>query len=422
MTDHSERGRFVWHELMTPNPSGALDFYAEVVGWKAEVQGPDSSHRLFTGPAGPFGGVSPVEPTAAPKWVPFVTVDDLDEALSTAQALGADIVVEPTSTGSGGRYAVITDPQGAAIGIYSAERLEPDRPPDTGEFSWHELATTDHRAAFEFYRALFGWERITEADMGAMGVYLIFGRGGKQLGGMFDKTAGQQGEPAWLSYVRVGDLQGTIEKVERARGSLLLGPTEVPGGDSIAQVLDPYGAAFALHTLAADMKARDEDTAVVELWSAAPAASDEGRRNEIGGAEPAAPTRTRKAAKTKTSRKKAGRKKAAGATTKKTTAKKAGKKTAKKSAKKAAKKAAKKPAKKTAKKAAKKANKKAAKKANKKAAKKTTKKKTARRPTKKAKKKPAKKAGARAGKTRKKSSARSAGSKKAAKKTRKKTR
>src|SRR5690606_23916366 len=114
----------------------------------------------------------------------------------------------------GGRYAVLTDPQGAAIGVYSAEDFGADRDPSPGEFSWHELATTDSRAALDFYGALFGWALLSEYDMGPMGAYLIFGHGDKQLGGLFNKDdAGMPGEPAWLSYVRVSDLSGTIEKV-----------------------------------------------------------------------------------------------------------------------------------------------------------------------------------------------------------------
>src|SRR5690606_4412872 len=155
--------------------------------------------------------------------------------------------------------AVLTDPQGAAIGIYSAEDFGPDRAPEPLEFSWHELTTTDFRSAFDFYRELFGWENVDEFDMGPMGVYLIFGRGDKQLGGMFNKPDGRAGEPAWLSYVRVADLAGTIEKLKAAHGSLLVEPMEVPGGDWIAQVLDPHGAAFALHIFAADVKARPEE-------------------------------------------------------------------------------------------------------------------------------------------------------------------
>ena len=70
----------------------------------------------------------------------------------------------------------------------------PVAPPKIGEFSWHELATTEQPgAAFEFYSTLFGWEKVSEFDMGPVGIYLIFGRNGTQLGGMFNK--GDMGKP-----------------------------------------------------------------------------------------------------------------------------------------------------------------------------------------------------------------------------------
>ena len=34
MPETISRGRFVWHELMTPDPEAALKFYTQVVGWK----------------------------------------------------------------------------------------------------------------------------------------------------------------------------------------------------------------------------------------------------------------------------------------------------------------------------------------------------------------------------------------------------
>jgi predicted enzyme related to lactoylglutathione lyase len=51
----------------------------------------------------------------------------------------------------------------------------------------------------------------------------------------------------WLSYVRVGDVKSIAAKVQELGGRVLNGPMEVPGGDWIAQCLDPQGAAFALH-------------------------------------------------------------------------------------------------------------------------------------------------------------------------------
>jgi predicted enzyme related to lactoylglutathione lyase len=196
-----------------------------------------------------------------------------------------------------------------------------------GAFSWHELATTiAPSAAFGFYAALFDWDLVAEHDMGPMGKYVVFGRNGRQLGGMFDKGAqGKPGAAYWLGYVSVTDLEGAVERAKSARGSVLMGPMDVPGGDRIAQLMDPYGAFFALHKAAA-----------------------QGAATETGKA--AAPAPAKKAAAKKPAARKAAKKAPA-----KRASGKAGKKPKKAAAKK---KAARKPAKaKPKKKAAKKAKK-----------------------------------------------------------------
>lgn len=38
--------------------------------------------------------------------------------------------------------------------------------PRPGDFSWHELSTSDPAAAFDFYSQLFGWTKAGETDMG----------------------------------------------------------------------------------------------------------------------------------------------------------------------------------------------------------------------------------------------------------------
>lgn len=114
--------------------------------------------------------------------------------------------------------------------------------------SWHELATTDHEAAFEFYSELIGWEKQEAMDMGEAGVYQMYGRpGGEMLGGMYNKTADQPGPPAWLYYVVVRDLKAAIKKVRSGGGKIVVEPMEVPGGSRIAVGIDPQGAAFGLH-------------------------------------------------------------------------------------------------------------------------------------------------------------------------------
>jgi predicted enzyme related to lactoylglutathione lyase len=123
-----------------------------------------------------------------------------------------------------------------------------------GEFSWHELYTSDHEAAFAFYHAIAGWERLGEFDMGPMGKYLLWGRGGKQLGGMMTKPKnmktpdGREVPNSWMFYVTTGDLDASLARAQAKGVRVLNGPMDVPGGQRIVQLMDPQGAAFALVT------------------------------------------------------------------------------------------------------------------------------------------------------------------------------
>ncbi len=92
--------------------------------------------------------------------------------------------------------------------------------------------------------------------MGPMGIYLLFGRNGREIGGMFDKgKQGLRGGAYWVGYVRVPNMDAAVATVKAERGKLLNGPMEVPGGDWIAQFSDPHGAFFAVLVNAADTKA-----------------------------------------------------------------------------------------------------------------------------------------------------------------------
>jgi predicted enzyme related to lactoylglutathione lyase len=253
MADPTVRGRFVWHELLTPNRSGAHEFYERAVGWRPQAWEHDESYSMFAGPRGPVGGA--VEDRAGtPQWVPYIATTDVDATAEAAQALGARVQTAPADLPNAGRYAVLLDPQGALFGVHaSAGAAAPESLPQAGDFSWHELATNvAPDEAFAFYTELFGWDELSRFDMGAMGTYLIFGRNGTQLGGMFNKgAAGRPGAAYWLGYVNVDDVDAATERAKDARASVLVGPTDVPGGDRIAQLMDPHGAFFALHMRAA---------------------------------------------------------------------------------------------------------------------------------------------------------------------------
>jgi predicted enzyme related to lactoylglutathione lyase len=46
----------------------------------------------------------------------------------------------------------------------------------------------------------------------------------------------------------VDDATAGAERVQKAGGQVINGPMEVPGGDWIAQGIDPQGAMFAIHS------------------------------------------------------------------------------------------------------------------------------------------------------------------------------
>jgi predicted enzyme related to lactoylglutathione lyase len=64
---------------------------------------------------------------------------------------------------------------------------------------------------------------------------------------MFTKPADMPMPPNWLYYIRVPNADEAVERVKALGGQVLNGPMDVPGGDRIAQCLDPQGAAFAVH-------------------------------------------------------------------------------------------------------------------------------------------------------------------------------
>lgn len=366
MAESNVRGRFVWHELLTGDAASAHSFYTKVLGWKSQAWDLDPSYTMFLAASGPLGGTA--ESSDGNRWLTYVRTDDIDATVEKARGLGATVKKDITDMPNGGKYAVLTDPQGAEFGVYlSASAPEPEGPAKRGEASWHELATTDYKAAFEFYSELFGWEAASEHDMGEpLGVYLTFSRNGQEIGGIFNRTPDMPA-PFWLPYVRVKDVQQAVKKVQSAGGTLIAGPMEVPGGDWIAQFTDPQGAVFAVHTFAADIKQVAETQPVPPPVAetepeaeAAPTNEPEEAVAEMESSDSAAKPAAKKARKSSKSAAKAAKKSAA--KTAKKSAKKAAKKSAKKSAKKAAKKSAKKSGKKVAKRAAKKKTSKATKK------------------------------------------------------------
>jgi predicted enzyme related to lactoylglutathione lyase len=248
-------GRIVWHELLTTDPDAAIPFYRGIVGWDVMPFPDNPSYRIWATGTRQDGGLMQLPDDLQrmgipPHWLFYVGVPDADATIAKATALGGQLRMPAQEIPNVGRFAVLADPQGVVFCILQPflEADGEDAPPKPGEFSWHELLTTDWQAGFTFYRDLFGWQRMDSMDMGPMGTYLIWGRHGMQMGGMFNKPPEMPAPPHWMCYIMVPNADAAAAKTPGLGGKVLNGPMEVPGGDRIAQLMDPQGAAIAVHS------------------------------------------------------------------------------------------------------------------------------------------------------------------------------
>ena len=247
-------GRPVWYELMTTDTAAAETFYKNVIGWaSAPFDGAPQPYTQFKRSGGAeVAGVlkTPDGMNMPPFWAMYVAVPKFEEAVAHIKRLGGGELSPVIDIPNVGRMQMMKDPQGAAFYIIQPSSTEerPEKAPEVGEASWHELMTTDAPAAMTFYREVFHWQPGDTMDMGEMGKYYIFNRPHGRIGGMMNKPpAMAHVPPNWAIYFRVPDINAAVERIKANGGKILNGPMEVPDGDWVVNAMDPQGAAFSLH-------------------------------------------------------------------------------------------------------------------------------------------------------------------------------
>jgi uncharacterized protein len=246
------KGKFSWYELMTSDTNAAGKFYSDVVGWSThEMPGADGP-QYTTFNIGDVGIAGMLNIPGHSAWVGYISVDDVDAHIEKIVEAGGKLLRPATDVPGMLRFAVMSDPQGAAIVVFTPNPAMPSpvrpEPPTPGTIGWHELYTSDLEGGFEFYSKLFGWTKVSDMDMGPMGAYRIFDQGDhKQMGdgGMMNK-APHISVSCWNFYFNVDSIDSAIERVIAGGGKVLNGPMEVPGGAWIINGQDPQGAMFCL--------------------------------------------------------------------------------------------------------------------------------------------------------------------------------
>lgn len=117
----NEPGTFSWNELETRDPAAAKDFYGRVFGWEfeEEVMG-EKTYNVATVDGTQVAGIADVSgriPDEIPAhWMVYFGSTDPDEAVSKIKELGGQVMFGPIDI-SAGRFAMVTDPAGAAFAV-----------------------------------------------------------------------------------------------------------------------------------------------------------------------------------------------------------------------------------------------------------------------------------------------------------------
>lgn len=122
LTD-GQPGTLGWAELNSRDLGKAVAFYKSVFGWSTKVspmgEGQPDYTEFLAGDQSIAGAMdmNPMVPPQVPSyWLVYFSVADVDAAFKKAIGGGAQEMLSPVDF-PGGRFAILSDPQGAAFGL-----------------------------------------------------------------------------------------------------------------------------------------------------------------------------------------------------------------------------------------------------------------------------------------------------------------
>ncbi len=115
---------FVHMELTTPDLTKSKEFYTKLFNWTITDNDMGGMiYSTFKPSEGPGGGMFTM-PDVPNMWLPYVGVEDINEATKQATDLGATIIRGPHEVPNIGWFTILADPNGTAIALW-----QPKNPP-----------------------------------------------------------------------------------------------------------------------------------------------------------------------------------------------------------------------------------------------------------------------------------------------------
>ena len=250
-TDRPLAGKVIWNDLITEDIDAARRFYGGLFGWEFEAaSGPTGSEYSIARldgvyVAGLLAADGREDGRSISRWLPYVSVGDVDDAVRRGVGGGARVAA-PARDVALGRVAAIVDPQGAVIGLAASRIGDPDDATTRagpGRVVWHEMLARDVIGASGFYRLVGGYEIETVNRRG--GEYTLLMQDGIRRAGVMARP-NDDVQPLWLTHFGVADPAAAAERAESLGGGIIVAPTPELRDGSIAVVTDPSGAVLVL--------------------------------------------------------------------------------------------------------------------------------------------------------------------------------
>jgi uncharacterized protein len=248
-------GKIIWNDLVTEDLDAAKRFYGGLFGWTFQDDTTSYSgepYALAKSGNVYVAGLLSVPPRRdgqkVSRWLPYVSVPDVDTAVDRATAGRGGVPVPPRDVRIG-RVAAIVDREGAVMGLVKSRIGDPDdatTKAGPGRVVWTELLSNDATAAANFYRSVVGYDARTVERHG--GQYTLLVAQGKDRAGIL-KNPTENWSPDWLTYFGVDDPAAAAAHAESLGGKILQPVSPEIREGTIAVVTDPAGAVLVLQKL-----------------------------------------------------------------------------------------------------------------------------------------------------------------------------
>ena len=241
-------GQVVWRDLVTPNPKLAAGFYKNVFGWTSEQIGTeDQPYWIFKSNGKPVGGMflmSKTKTNAGGEWIPYYSVNSVDEVSGKCKADSGSIAIKPFEMPGRGKVALLSDQQGALFAVIKSSNGDPSAQVKSDyEFLWCELWSNDIDNSTDFYKNLFNAQTEIKKDDDRS--YTVILNNDKPCSGII-KNPAEKIKTNWVQYVKVSDVYNIEQKAKDAGAKILIPADSTIRNGTVSVFLDPTGAPIAI--------------------------------------------------------------------------------------------------------------------------------------------------------------------------------